>query len=93
MDATIWLFHGDGGRFAGGAFTSRDRAEAWIAQHGLSGVLTRYPVDVGVFDWAIDSGLFEPRKPHESAPSFIGGFTTASQEHDHYEDGICITRE
>jgi hypothetical protein len=22
-------------------------------------------------------------------PNFIGGFTTASQEHYHYENGIC----
>jgi hypothetical protein len=65
----------------------RDLAEDWIAQNRLSGVLTLYPVDVGVYEWAIERGLFTPKKEHESEPKFIGSFTTASQEHYHYEDG------
>jgi hypothetical protein len=84
----IWVFQSPSkGRFSGGLFRSKEHAEAWIETNRLSGVLTLYPLDVGVYEWAIDRGLFTPKKPHESSPDFIGGFTTASQPHDHYEDG------
>jgi hypothetical protein len=85
----VWVFQAPlSGRFAGGAFSSRDDAEAWIERHGLSGVLTLYPVDEGVYDWAIEDGLFSPKKLHESEAAFIVSFTTASQpHHHHYEDG------
>lgn len=83
----VWLFQGDAARFSGGAFRSRAKAEQWIADHKLTGVLTLYPLDVGVYDWAIASGLFTPKKPSHHEPTFIAGFTTASQPHHHFQDG------
>jgi hypothetical protein len=84
----IWVFQAPlKGRFAGGLFSTRAEAEAWIERHALSGVLTLYPLDEGVYNWAIQKGLFRPKKPHESEAPFIGGFTTASQPHYHYEGG------
>jgi hypothetical protein len=84
----VWVFQAPLKlKFAGGVFASRDEAEAWIERHRLSGVLTLYPVGEGAYDWAIEMGLFQPKKPHESEPPFIAGFTTASQPHHHYEDG------
>lgn len=92
MPEGIWVFQDSGsGRFAGALFRSQARAEGWILANGLSGTLTLYPVDVGVYEWAIEQGLFTPKKPHEREPAFIGGFTTASQPHDHYEDGQRTT--
>jgi hypothetical protein len=90
-DEGVWVFNGDGGRFAGGIFTSRDRAETWISDNKLNGLLTRYPLDVGVYEWAIAAGLFTAKKPDHSTARFIGSFTTASQTHDHYEHGERIT--
>ncbi|MGE8242425.1 MAG: DUF7710 domain-containing protein [Sphingobacterium sp.] len=49
----IWGFHGEGGRFSSGVFTSIEKAEIWIARHKLSGVLTAYPIDEGLYDWAL----------------------------------------
>jgi hypothetical protein len=86
--ASVWLFHEVEARFTGGVFATRERGEAWIAEHGLSGMLTRYPLDTGVYEWAIARGVFTPTKDHERSVEFIGGFTTASQEHYHYEDGV-----
>lgn len=82
----VWVFNG-GGDFPAGVFTSRDRAEAWVTQHRLSGVLTLYPLDVGVYEWAIKGGMFTPKRPDQAGPRFIGGFSSASQEHYHYTDG------
>jgi hypothetical protein len=72
-------------------FTNVDRAEAWIRRHRLTGVLTAYPLDEGCFDWAVRQGvtnLKAEKLPAKSQdPRFIGGFSTASQEHFHYADG------
>jgi hypothetical protein len=46
----IWVFNG-GGQFPAAVFSSREKAEVWIAERVLSGVLTKYPVDVPVYDW------------------------------------------
>src|SRR4051812_25975129 len=73
MDS-VWVFNG-GGNVPAAVFTTRDLAEAWIALHGLTGVLTKYPLDVGVYEWAIDCGAFKPKRPDQSAPHFIERFS------------------
>jgi hypothetical protein len=83
----IWIFVGAGASFPAGAFSSRPIAEEWIARRGLSGVLTKYPVDVGAFDWAVRTGSFKVKRPEQETPSFVGRFSSAGQEHYHYEDG------
>lgn len=84
----IWIFHGINGRFSSGVFTTREKAEEWITANKLTGVLTAYPQDKGVYDWAIESGVFNPVKEEHCTPEFIGKFTSASQEHYHYENGV-----
>ena len=88
MANTVWIFNAANSRFAGGAFTTRENAESWIAENKLSGVLTEYPLDVGVFDWAVRNGLFTPKPTKEITAEFVGSFTTAAQQHAHYEDGF-----
>ena len=84
----IWIFNGTGGRFPGGAFSSRQLAEAWIAQCRLTGVLTAYPVDEGCFDWALRVGAVTGQaRLRGDEPEFVGSFSTAGQDHYHYEDG------
>ena len=85
MDS-VWVFNG-GGDFPAAVFTARDREEAWIAQHRLTGVLTKYPLDIGVYDWAIGCGVFKPKRPDQTGPAFVGRFSSASQEHYHYIGG------
>lgn len=88
---SIFIFNGNGSsKFSGGVFTTKKVADDWIARHSLTGILTNYPINVGVYDWAIENKLFTPRKEHEFRPEFIGGFSTASQEHYHYENGECL---
>ncbi len=85
MDS-VWVFNG-GSDLPSAVFTSRELAETWIARHGLTGVLTRYPLDVGLYEWAIDCGAFVPTRPDQSEPRFIGRFSSANLEHYHYEAG------
>ncbi|MBX7103688.1 MAG: hypothetical protein K1X57_06380 [Gemmataceae bacterium] len=84
---SVWVFNG-GGNFPAAVFTTRELAEAWIAGHKLTGVLTKYPVDVGVYEWAIECGAFEPKRSDQSEPRFIGRFSSASMEHYHYTAGV-----
>jgi hypothetical protein len=82
----VWIFNG-GGQFPAGAFSTQGHAENWIAEHKLTGTLTRYPLDVGVYQWAIASGAFKIKRPDQELPRFIGRFSSAGLEHYHYEDG------
>jgi hypothetical protein len=84
---SIWVFHGAESRYTSAVFTERAIAEAWIFENALSGMLTKYPLNVGIYDWAIQNGYFTPKKEAHTSPDFIGKFTTASQEHFHYENG------
>jgi len=84
----IWVFNGEDGRFPGGVFSSRERAEAWIRSRSLTGVLTAYPLDEGCFDWALREGLITGRaRERGDEPAFVGSFSSASQDHFHYENG------
>lgn len=84
---TVWIFNGPRSQFPSGVFTQLESAEAWIRAHRLSGVLTAYPVDVGTYDWAVDAGRFKPQRDDQRSADFIARFSSASQEHYHYEDG------
>lgn len=78
---------GDRAHWPSGVFSSREAAVQWITERHLTGMITEYPVDVGVYDWAVARGLFCPSEPQHSSPEFIGGFTTAAQGHGHFTDG------
>ncbi len=76
-----------GSRFSCGVFSSRELGEAAIKKYGLKGTLTQYPLDSLTYDWAIEKGLWEPRKPHEREPRFIGRFTSRSKHYRYGEEG------
>ena len=86
-DNQIWIFNGSSSRFCSGVFSSRETAENWISRNKLSGLLTLYPINEGVYDWAINNKHFSPKKDVETTSEFIQKFTSANQEHYHYENG------
>ncbi|SIO55585.1 hypothetical protein SAMN04488055_5790 [Chitinophaga niabensis] len=87
MPEYVWVFNGDNSRFSSGVFQSMEKAEEWIAINRLSGILTKYPLDTGVYEWAIQNRLFSVKKEEQKHPAFIGRFTSASLDHFHYENG------
>ena len=87
MNQSVWIFNGASSKFPGGVFSSLEVAEKWILANSLSGVLTEYPIDIGVIDWALNNGYFTPKSPAQLTPNFISGFTSASQAHFHFEAG------
>lgn len=85
---SVWIFLGERAHWPSGVFSSREAAERWVAEHRLTGMITEYPVDVGVYDWAVARGSFRPSKPRHSSSEFIGEFTAAVQNHGHFTDGV-----
>jgi hypothetical protein len=83
----VWLFSGISSQFPSAVFRTREAADAWIRRHGVSGVLTAYPLDLGVYDWAVDHGFFKPKRDEQRGPIFIQRFSSAYQEHYHYDEG------
>ncbi|MDJ1493618.1 hypothetical protein QNI19_11800 [Cytophagaceae bacterium DM2B3-1] len=86
----IWIFSGTSQHtsFPSGVFSSKEEAEKNIRKYKLSGVLTKYPVDILVYDWALEEGFLEiRRKDEQTTPKFIQSFSSAHLEHYHYQDG------
>ena len=83
----VWVFNGANSQFPSGVFSSREHAEEWIKKHRLSGILTKYPIDISVYDWAIENGFLKLKDEENKSANFIQRFSSASQEHYHYEDG------
>ncbi|SFF05899.1 hypothetical protein SAMN05518672_11510 [Chitinophaga sp. CF118] len=73
MVKNIWIFNGANGRFASGVFEDIDEAEKWIGKYKLTGVLTNYPVNISVYDWATENGFFSPKREEHTSPEFSTG--------------------
>jgi len=84
---SVWVFHGANARFSSGVFSSLDKAAEWIKKNRLSGILTEYQIDESPYDWAISNNFFEPKRLEQTEAGFIQKFTSASQEHYHFENG------
>lgn len=83
----VWIFNGSKGRFPGGVFQSLEKAQEWIKQNRLTGVLTKYPLDEGSFDWAQRQGFVNDKLNARADSDFIASFSSASFTHFHYENG------
>jgi hypothetical protein len=89
--SAVWVFCGEGDIIPSGVFTDEKLAEEWIAKHSLTGMLTEYPLDIGLYEWAISKGYFKPKYPSHETPKFIGGFSSAYLTHSHFENGKKLT--
>ncbi|MFJ3449066.1 hypothetical protein ACIPM0_12685 [Pseudomonas sichuanensis] len=83
----VWVFNGAEARFPCAVFLELGDAEEWIKDNGLSGVLTKYPVGISVYDWAVINGHFCIKNEKEKSSVFIQEFSSAAQEHFHFENG------
>jgi hypothetical protein len=86
----VWVFIG-GGTFPSGVFSTRELAEAWIEKHQLSGVLTKYPLDEGMWNWAVKNGYFKVNREDQKSSRFIERFASG-HEHYHYGNGVTNRR-
>lgn len=82
----VWVFNGNGAACPSAVFGTREKAEHWINANGVQGMLTKYPIDISVYDFAILHGWFTPQHVDQRSSEFIQRFTSASQEHYHYDN-------
>jgi hypothetical protein len=83
---TVWVFDGLGAKSPAAVFRTKDAAEVWIKSNGVQGVLTEYPLDMSAYDWCISKGYFNPASEEQKQPKFKQQFSSAHQDHYHYED-------
>ena len=88
-ELTVWVFNGPKHfrGFPSGVFVSLELGEEWIRRNNASGTLTRYPVNVGVYEWAIANGFFKPKKAEHTQATFIESFSSTRQERYYYDQG------
>jgi hypothetical protein len=84
---SVWVFNGVQANFPSAVFSSREKAESWIGLYLLTGTLTEYPLDIGMYDYSILNNHFVPKKEEHATSLFIGKFTNGGIAHFHYEDG------
>jgi hypothetical protein len=85
---SIWVFNGARSTFPSGVFTRHELAEEWIRMHALTGTLTQYPVDTGMYEYAIAARSFTPKKPEHATSEFVARFSGGGLDHWHYENGL-----
>lgn len=81
----VWVFNAGGWFAPCGIFDSLEEMEEYVRGHKLSGVGSQYPVGIGLYEYAVETGRFRPTKPHHGSASQVGRF--APPKHFHYEDG------
>lgn len=73
----LWIFNGnsrDRGELPSGVFLTKENAQKWIEGLGIKGTFTPYPVDISVYDWAIQNQFFTPKIPEHHSREFIAKF-------------------
>ncbi len=83
----IWIFNGNNSQFPSATFSSEENAEKWIKENKLSGCLTKYPIDISIYDWAIKNNYFKPKNELQKNANFIQKFNSGYLEHKHYVNG------
>ncbi len=85
----VWVFNGNQGNygFPSAVFSTKEFGENWIKNNKLSGTLSRYPIDIPLYEWAISNDYIKPMKEININPNTIANFTSSHIEHYHYEDG------
>jgi len=83
----VWVFQGNNSNFPSATFSTIEKAIIWITANNLSGILTQYPINISVYDWAINEGYFKPKTENKKTPDFISKFSSAYLTHYHFIDG------
>lgn len=90
MLSKAWVFLGEGARIPSGIFSDEEKAKEWIASNRLTGLLSEFPVDMGVLDWAIRYAGFNPSDEKRADPSYVARFTSGAVKHFHFENGSRV---
>lgn len=85
LRATVWIFSGDGARYASAVFDTAEAGLAWAAGHRVTGVLAEYRYG-GAYDAAVSEGRFTVSKPLHGTAEHVAAFGPGLR-HIHLTDG------
>ncbi len=86
----MWVVQGSRASFPSAIFSSKEKAVQWIEKYKISGMLSKYPIDISIYDWTIMKGFFKPKRDVQKTPDFIQSFSTVYIEDSQYVDGIEV---
>lgn len=84
----VWIFQGEGTNNCNAIYEKKMDAEMFIKQFSLSGILIKMPLNISIYQWAINCGYFSPTREYMSQPRFVQNFNSAYLEHYHYSNGV-----
>lgn len=84
MNDYIWIIQSSENLNVIGCFIQKSEAERYIIEHKLQCILTKYPVNMTVYDWVIKEDFWQPRNDLQKNSKFREKFTSAYLEHEHY---------
>jgi hypothetical protein len=90
MESYMYVFTGNKSIFPVGIFNEFELASQNIEKYKLSGILTKYPININLYEWALDNNFLEIKNESQKNPKFIEQFSCASTEHYHFEEGYLI---
>ncbi|MGL6403794.1 DUF7710 domain-containing protein [Aeromonas hydrophila] len=59
-----------------------------MSEYKLTGLITAYQPNNDTYNFIVEKNYFRPKNDSHSYSIFVGSFTSASQEHFHYENGV-----
>lgn len=86
LEESVWVFNGNHNHFPSSVFSSKEQAEEWIRSNRLAGTLTRYPLNISVYEWVQEHNYWRPTRDNQKTPEFIANFSSAYTGHEHYTD-------
>ena len=86
----MWVVQGSRASFPSAIFSSKEKAVQWIEKYKISGMLSKYPIDISIYDWTIMKGFFKPKRDDQKTSDFIQSFSTVYIEDSQYVDGIEV---
>ena len=84
----LWVFLGIDSDFPAAVFSERDKAESWINRYKLNGNVILYPVDITLYDRAIQNNYISGDNPEVSTKEFISNYTPDRLKQLVYQEGI-----
>ena len=65
----MWVVQGSRASFPSAIFSTKEKAVQWIEKYKISGMLSKYPIDISIYDWTIMKGFFKPKRDDQKLPT------------------------
>ena len=65
----MWVVQGSRASFPSAIFSTKEKAVQWIEKYKISGMLSKHPIDISIYDWTIMKGFFKPKRDNQKLPT------------------------